>query len=177
MNIVLVGLMGSGKSGVGRLLAERLGRPLIDTDALVEEMAGMKIPAIFDAEGEVGFREREAMAIAHVALTDGQVIATGGGAVLRPANREALRATGLVIWLDAPPEALYHRAKVQGLEKRPLLAGPDPLGRLRSLAQERAAAYTAAAHLRIETDRLSLADVVEQILVRVAEVEGERQGG
>jgi len=177
MNIILVGMMGAGKSAVGRLLAERLGRPLIDTDALVEQQAGMSIPEIFAAEGEAGFREREAAVLAAVAAGADQVIATGGGAVLRPANREALRASGLVIWLYAPPEALYHRAKAQGVERRPLLAGADPLERLQALANEREAAYQAAAHLRVETDRLPLVAVVEQILAAVAEAEGEKRFG
>lgn len=164
MNIVLIGLMGSGKSAVGRLLAERLGRPFIDTDQWIEEQAGRTIADLFETQGEAAFREREAQVIAAVAARDGQVIATGGGAVLRLENREALRRTGLVIWLDAPPEALYHRARTQGLERRPLLAGPNPLGRLRALAESRAGAYQAAAHLRVKTDSKLPAAIVEEIV-------------
>lgn len=163
MNIVLIGLMGSGKSAVGRLLAERLDRPFIDTDTLIEAEAGCTIPAIFAAEGEEGFRRREAEVIARAAAGDGQVIATGGGAVLRPENRDALRRNGLVIWLDAPPEALYRRVRAQGIRRRPLLAGPDPLGRLRALAAARAPAYAAAAHVRIATDARPLDDIVAEI--------------
>nr|WP_280953667.1 shikimate kinase [Symbiobacterium terraclitae] len=159
----MIGLMGSGKSAVGRLLAERLDRPFIDTDALVEAEAGCPIPALFAAEGEEGFRRREAEVIARVAAGDGQVIATGGGAVLRPENRDALRRNGLVIWLDAPPEVLYRRVRAQGVGRRPLLAGPDPLGRLRALAESRAPAYAAAAHVRIATEARSLADIVAEI--------------
>lgn len=171
MNIVLIGLMGSGKSSVGRLLAERLNRPFIDTDALVEAEAGCAIPAIFATEGEDGFRLREAAVIARVAAGDGQVVATGGGAVLRPENRDALRQTGLVVWLDAAPETLYRRVRAQGVGRRPLLAGPDPLGRLRALAEERAPAYAAAAHVRIATDTRSL----EEIAAEIADILHERR--
>lgn len=173
MNIVLVGLMGSGKSAVGRLLARRLGRPLVDTDALVEAAAGCSIAEIFAAEGEAGFRRREAEAVAQAAAGDNQIIATGGGAVLRPENREVLRRSGLVIWLDADPEVLYRRARAQGLARRPLLAGPDPLGRLRELADARRPAYAEAAHVRIRTDGRSLEDVVAEI-VDIAEKMEER---
>lgn len=164
MNIVLVGLMGSGKTSVGRLLARRLGRPLIDTDWLIAQEAGCSIPEIFAAEGEAGFRDREARVIARVAAADGQVVATGGGAVLRPENREALRGSGLVIWLEASPEALYERTRLQGIAQRPLLASDDPLGRLRSLAQARAGAYAAAAHCAVKTDGRSVETVVADIL-------------
>ncbi|MFZ5814476.1 MAG: shikimate kinase [Bacillota bacterium] len=174
MNIVLIGLMGSGKSAVGRLLADRLGRPFVDTDALIEAEAGLPIPELFAREGEEGFREREARVIAAVAARRGLVIATGGGAVLRPENRAALRASGLVVWLYAPPEALYHRAKAQGVERRPLLAGTDPLERLRALAAERAGAYEAAAHVRVETDGRPLLAVVTEIQELFRQREGVR---
>lgn len=169
MNIVLVGLMGSGKSSVGRLLARRLGRPLIDTDGLVAQEAGCTIPEIFAAEGEEGFRNREAQVIARVAAADAQVIATGGGAVLRPENREALRQNGFVIYLEASPEALYQRARGQGIAQRPLLAGDDPLGRLRALAESRADAYAAAAHCRVTTDGRPVEGVVAAILEMLKE--------
>jgi len=164
VNIVLVGLMGSGKTAVGRRLAERLGRPFVDTDALVEAEAGRSIAAIFAAEGEEGFRRREAEVVARVAAGDHQVIATGGGAVLRAENRAALRRSGLVIWLDAEPETLCARARAQGLNRRPLLAGPDPLERLRALAAARRPYYAEAAHVRIETDRRSVDEVVAAIM-------------
>ena len=171
MNIVLVGLMGSGKSAVGRLLAVRLGRPLVDTDALVEAAAGCSIAEIFAAEGEEGFRRREAEAVAQAAAGDNQIIATGGGAVLRAENRAALRRNGLVIWLDAEPESLLRRARAQGLARRPLLAGPDPLARLRDLAAARRPAYAEAAHVRVVTDRRSLQDVVAEIMNIVEKIE------
>lgn len=164
MNIVLVGLMGSGKSAVGRVLAETLGRPLVDTDALVEVGAGCTIAEIFAERGESAFRDLESAVIGEAAVACGQVIATGGGAVLRPANREALRRSGFVFWLDAAPNELYQRALRQGVEIRPLLAGPDPLARLRTLAESRAGAYAEAAHHRIDTTGKSPAEVAVLIL-------------
>lgn len=164
MNIVLVGLMGSGKSAVGRALAEALDRPFLDTDAQIEGRTGRSIPAIFAAEGEVAFRDLESAAIHEAAAADGLVIATGGGAVLRASNREALRQSGVVFWLDAPPEELCRRALEQGVQSRPLLAGEDPLGKLRDLAESRASAYRAAAHYQVDTAGKSPAAVAAEIL-------------
>lgn len=164
MNIVLVGMMASGKSTVGRLLAETLGRPFIDTDEAIVAAAGRPVPQIFADEGETGFRAREAAVIAEVAAHDDYVIATGGGAVLDPANREALRRSGHLFWLDVPPADLYERAKAQGLAERPLLAGNDPLGVLTARTNERAGAYAAAAHDRINAGGRTPSDVVAEIL-------------
>lgn len=177
MNLFLIGLMGSGKSAVGRLLAEKLGRPFVDTDAQVEECAGLTIPEIFAREGESSFREREAAAIAQVAQGDHQVVATGGGAVLRPENRERLRSAGLVIWLTASPEALLERARGQGIATRPLLAGDDPLGRLRSLAASREVAYAETAHLRIDTEAGSVESVTDAVINRLREEESSHGRG
>lgn len=169
MNIILIGLMGAGKSAVGRSLAERLGRPFIDTDALVEEQAGRPIPAIFAEEGEEGFRRREAAVIASLRERDGLVVATGGGAVLRPENRAALRSSGVVVWLEAAPEVLLERAAAQGVKTRPLLTGGDPLERLRRLAAERDAAYRETAHMRVRTDDAAVDEVVARILAMMEE--------
>jgi shikimate kinase len=173
MNIVLVGLMASGKSTVGRLLAAALGRPFVDADAVIEERSGRPIPAIFADQGEAAFRDLEEAVIADLSRQDGLVIATGGGAVLRPANQEALRRSGLVIWLDVPPEELFERAGQQGLDSRPLLQGADPLARLRALAESRAEAYQAAAHHRLAAGGLSAAAVTAQIQVIVQAHKGD----
>jgi shikimate kinase len=164
MNLILIGLMGSGKSAVGRILAEALGRPFVDTDHLVQERTGATIPEIFASRGEDGFRELEAAVVAELAGRDGLVVATGGGAVLRPDNRVHLRRSGLVFWLTAPPEELLARASAQGLESRPLLASGDPLERLRQLAADREEAYRSTAHHVIETAGRTPEGVAEAIL-------------
>lgn len=148
--VALVGLSGSGKSTVGRALAAQLGWPLRDTDVLIEAAAGAAIPAIFAAEGEDGFRARESAALA-AALADGPcVVATGGGIVLREANRALLRERARVVWLDAPTEALVARLRAHA-EVRPLLAGDDLAARLEGLRAARAALYGAASELTVHT--------------------------
>jgi len=133
-NVILIGFMGAGKTTVGRRLAARLGWPFVDLDAVVEETAGMAIPAIFEREGEAGFRRREAEAITAVTRQAGQVIATGGGAVMRRENLALLRASGTVVWLRAPLEVLLARAKAEG--GRPLLAEGDAAVAERYAARE-----------------------------------------
>ncbi|MEG2096727.1 MAG: shikimate kinase [Pseudoflavonifractor sp.] len=119
MNLVLIGMPGSGKSAVGGLLAAATGRRFLDSDALVEEKAGQSISAIFAAHGEACFRATETAAILEAAAAERAVIATGGGAVLRAENMEALQKTGVIFFLDRPVEALL--TLPQG--DRPLLAG------------------------------------------------------
>jgi shikimate kinase len=161
--IALIGLSGAGKSTVGRALAARLGWALRDTDALVEEAAGCRIPAIFAAEGEAGFRERESAALRRALAGRPCVVATGGGIVLRPENRELLRAHALVVWLDAPSEALVARLRAHD-EERPLLAGGNPVGRLEGLRAARAALYAETAHLTLGTAGRSAAAICDQVL-------------
>lgn len=152
MNIILVGMMGSGKSSVGRVLADSLGRPFVDTDEEIEALAGMPIPQLFATQGEAAFRALETHVITRaVTRAENQVIATGGGAVVGPVNRLALREGGTVFWLDASPQELFNRAQAQGLEGRPLLTGADPLGRLGALLEARRGYYGETAHHRIET--------------------------
>jgi len=163
--IALVGLSGVGKSTVGALLAERLGRPLADTDALIVAEAGRSIAEIFATEGETAFREREAAALVAALAGPPGVLATGGGIVLRPANRAVLRAHAYVVWLDAPDAAILARIAAHA-ERRPLLEA-DPAARLAALRQARAALYAEVAHLSITTDSLSPAGVVERILSEI----------
>ncbi len=143
VNLVLVGMMGSGKTAVGRLLAERLERAFVDLDEEIASAAGCPVVELFEREGENGFRAREAEAVAAVAARTGQVVATGGGVVLDPANIAALRASGAVVWLDVELDELARR--VGDGASRPLLAG-DPAERLAALAAERGPRYRAAAH-------------------------------
>ncbi|MGZ8527970.1 MAG: bifunctional shikimate kinase/3-dehydroquinate synthase [Candidatus Limnocylindrales bacterium] len=148
MDVVLVGLPGSGKSAVGRRLASRHGATFIDLDDTIEAAAGQRIADIFQAEGEAGFRARERSAVVELGPADSEpdlrrVIATGGGAVVDPRNRWRLYRGRTVIWLDGPPEALAQRLR-HSPNPRPLIAGPDPIGALRSLAAARERFYAAA---------------------------------
>lgn len=156
-NLVLSGMMGSGKSTIGRIVAARLGRPLVDTDRAVEEAAGASVAELFAARGEAGFRQLESEVVAEIAATGGQVISLGGGVVTVPANVEALRATGLIVFIDAPLDALVARlASSSSPGKRPLLAGEQDPQRLRArlaaLRAERYDAYRASAAYVLDTE-------------------------
>lgn len=142
-NIVLIGMPSSGKSTVGRALAERLGKRFADSDALVTERIGMPIADYFAQRGEAAFREREQEAVADLAATGGQVIATGGGAILRPENVTALRRSGRLVFLDRSPEKLIATAD------RPLASDREAL---RRRYEERYDLYCAAADLHIDGD-------------------------
>jgi shikimate kinase len=144
-NIVLVGPMGSGKSHVGGLLAAQLGLDFVDLDASIETEAGMPISAIFASEGEAGFRARESWALAEALARDGQVIATGGGAVLDAGNRAAMRARGHVVYLQV--EAGEQLRRIGGDNGRPLLDVPDRAQRLADLQALREPLYREVADL------------------------------
>lgn len=147
--LILVGMMGAGKTTAGRLLARRLGRTFFDSDQEIEARCGVGIPLIFEIEGEAGFRDRESQIIAELTARPDVVLATGGGAVLREANRSRLAAAGTVAYLHARPEELFRRIRHD--RNRPLLAGGDPLGRLQTLYAERDALYREIADVVIET--------------------------
>lgn len=157
MNIVLVGLMGSGKSTVGRLAAQSLGFGFADTDHLIAESAGMSIPDIFAIEGEGGFRKRETEALLSLVGQQGMIIATGGGIVTVPGNMPLLRQLGFVVWLNASPGTLHQRT-AHGHD-RPLLRNADPAGTLRKLYEERRPLYESVCDMKITTDELSPQDV------------------
>ena len=148
-NIFLVGLMGAGKTTVGRMLARRLKLRFFDSDQEIEARCGVKIPVIWEIEGEAGFRAREAQAVAELTALDGIVLATGGGAVLAAESRAFLAARGTVVYLRATPEHLYERVRQD--RNRPLLAGDDPLGRLRELYRERDPFYREVADVVVDT--------------------------
>ena len=152
-NIALVGLMGAGKTTIGRLLARAFGRQFVDSDHEIEARTGVKVPVIFEIEGEQGFREREAQIIAELTQRDGIVIATGGGAVLNPDSRRALHGTGVVIYLHAQPADLWQRTRHD--QNRPLLRAANPQARLTELYVLRDPLYRETAHVVVETGRQS----------------------
>jgi shikimate kinase/nucleoside-diphosphate-sugar epimerase len=153
-NILLIGLMGSGKTTVGRHVAQMTGFQFLDTDHLLIEQAGQPIPAIFAAEGESGFRLRESATLRGLLGRRGCVIATGGGIITQPRNLPLLRHLGYIVWLDAEPALLARRTSFS--QDRPLLAGEeDPQAKLERLLTERKPLYKALADLRIQTAGLA----------------------
>jgi shikimate kinase len=155
--VTLIGLMGAGKTRVGRNAAAAVDRVFIDTDRLVECDAGMTIADIFATEGERGFRRRERAAVEEATATPGALVSVGGGAVLDERNVAQMRAAGHVVWLYAEPETLALRLRRSVLRgDRPLLAGADPVGVLRGMLAERRAAYEAAATTVLCTDGLAV---------------------
>jgi shikimate kinase/3-dehydroquinate synthase len=163
-NITLIGFMGTGKTEVAKCLAARLGRPMIDTDAVVEDRAGRTIARIFAEDGEAAFRALEAAAVAEAGAGRGAVIATGGGVPLRAENMRHLRRHGLVVALTASPETIL--ARVGGGAGRPLLGG-DPAASVRRLLAERDAAYRDA-DLVLDTSELSTDEVADRVLAFAA---------
>ena len=153
--------MGAGKTSVGRVLAKRLGKTFYDSDHVIEERTGVRIPVIFDIEGESGFRAREQAVIGELTELNNIVLATGGGAVLDPANRRALHERGTVIYLRAAVRELINRTRHD--KNRPLLQNGDPQERLTALFEQRDALYKDAAHLVIETGTPSLHSLVNRL--------------
>ncbi len=168
-NIVLTGFMGAGKTAVGQVVAERLGRWFIDMDAAIERAAGQPVSAIFAQRGETAFRAMEAEMCRELAGERNLVIATGGGALLSEENRRALGETGLLICLRAPAEVLL--ARLDGADDRPLLAGPDRQARIEALLAQRAAAYAAIPH-QIDTAGLTVEQVAERVIRLARQAEG-----
>lgn len=167
-NIFLVGLMGAGKTSIGRMLARRMNKDFLDADTEVEKVTGVKIPVIFEIEGESGFRAREEKMIEQLTAMDGIVLATGGGAVISPANRALLKGRGRVIYLRAAPEDLWKRTRRD--RNRPLLQTADPLGKLRQLHEQRDPLYREVADLIVDTGSQSVAHLTSRIQQLLAEL-------
>lgn len=165
MHIILVGLPGCGKSTVGRQLGRRLGLPFVDSDAVIERRAGMPIKDFFEQFGEPAFRDLEEQVIDELTQQPASVLATGGGAVLRPATRERLSARGTVVYLRASPERLIQRLRRD--TKRPLLQVADPLKRLKALQRERDPLYQAVARYVIDVQSTSLSMLVNRVLMQI----------
>jgi len=160
-NIVLIGLMGSGKSSVGRCIAQKSGMEFIDTDELIVQKAGKPISKIFEDDGEPIFRDIEAETVLNASQKQGCVVSTGGGAVLRDENVENLKKNGVLFFLQASPETLYERIKDD--DSRPLLRGDDPVGILRRILTAREPFY-GQADFRVDTENLLLEQVCDEIL-------------
>ena len=161
-NIYLVGLMGAGKTTVGRQLAKRLGRQFFDSDHEIVERTGVPIPTIFEIEGEDGFRRREAQTLHDLTAGTGLVLATGGGVVINPENRRRLNETGWVVYLNVPPRLLFERTRHD--RNRPLLHVEDPLARLEELHAARDPLYRETAHLIVDGSHLVAAGIVQHLL-------------
>jgi shikimate kinase len=172
-SIVLVGMMGAGKSSVGRRLAARLGIPFVDADAEIETAAGMTIPEIFDHHGEPYFRAGEARVIARLLESGPQVLSTGGGAFINPDTRAAIGAKGLSIWLKAEFDVLMRRVKRRA--DRPLLQTEDPALTLKQLMVERYPIY-AQADLTVQSRDIPHDKIVDEIIDSLAKLmTGTRQ--
>ena len=161
-HIYLVGMMGAGKTTLGKALARRLERRFIDTDKLLVERTGAPVATIFEVEGEAGFRRRESTLLQEVANEEPCVVATGGGAILDPANRRVMRESGTVVYLRARVEHLWERTRHD--TTRPLLANDDPKGTLSRLLAERDPLYREAAHVVVDTGSQSAATILLRVV-------------
>ena len=162
MLLVLVGLPGSGKTTVGRQLARRLHLPFVDSDHAIEERLGCSIREFFEREGEERFRDIESEVLDALVREHQGVLSTGGGSVLRPINRERLRAHGQVFYLRSSPEEVFRRLRHD--QNRPLLQVIDPQARLRELFDKRDPLYRETAHYVVETGRPSVVGLVNMIV-------------
>lgn len=161
-NIYLIGLMGAGKTTIGRQLAKALQLPFYDSDKAIEEQTGVDIGTIFEYEGEKGFRKREQAMLEELTQIDGIVLATGGGAVLDKLNRDALSNNGFVVYLQCSVDKIAQRTKRDN--KRPLLETENPIARIEALFKEREPLYLECADFKIETSSMQSKQVVEHIL-------------
>lgn len=166
-NIYLVGLMGAGKTTLGRQMARRLGREFLDTDHEIERRTGVKVHLIFDIEGEQGFRDRETLMLADTCRKTHMVVATGGGIVLREENRDRLKTNGLVVYLHAKPQVLYERTRHD--RNRPLLQVADPLQTLEVLYSVRDPLYREVADIVVPSHSASVAQMLRQLEAAVAQ--------
>lgn len=164
--------MGTGKSAVGRRLAEEFRYQFIDTDQVIEERAQKKIAEIFSEQGEPEFRRLESEVVLSLADRTGCVISTGGGVVLNPRNLEVLGRGGILILLKSSPEVIFKRVQKRA-GQRPLLRSPDPLSEIKRLLSEREPFYQRA-DFALDTSKMNLAEVVQQVKRKVLEIEGRK---
>jgi shikimate kinase len=168
--IVFVGPMGAGKTTIGKLLAKEVGYEFYDSDKEIEKRTGANIPWIFDVEGEAGFRDRESLVVKELSEMSQIILATGGGAMLRPENRESVCRKGFVVYLNTSVEQQYNRTHKD--KNRPLLqSGANAFTILKELYEVRDPIYRSVADMVIETDKKSLKVIVRDI-VKVLEKSG-----
>ena len=170
-NIALIGFMGTGKSVVGKILAERLNKEFIEMDSLFERKAGKPIPKIFQQDGEVAFRELEIEIAKEVSVNEKQVIACGGGIVLNKINIDRLKEDSVIVYLMASPRVILKRVS-DGGEERPLLNVSDPVQAIQELLRFRKPFYERAADIIVNTSRMSIGSVAEKIIRKLKEDEG-----
>lgn len=173
MNVVLIGYRCSGKSTVGRRLAERLSREFIDCDDYIEKKTELTIREIFELHGESHFRSLESRAIGELAKLDGKIIATGGGAVLKYKNMQALKRNGRVFWLDVRPDTACRRLLEDPKtgERRPSLTGKEPGVEIREQLEFRRPYYRKGAHVTVQTDGREIEAILADILRDLGEFE------
>ncbi len=170
-NIALIGFMGAGKTAVAKILAEKLGKELVELDSLIEFKAGKSIPHIFRQHGEIAFRELEIEITREVAAGNNQVIACGGGIVLNKINIDRLKEGAVVVYLTASPEVIQQRVDADDTT-RPLLAKGDKALTIREMLEFRQPFYERAADIKINTSALDIATTAETIIARLKEYEG-----
>jgi shikimate kinase len=171
--IFLVGMMGAGKTTLGRALARRLGLTFVDCDRILVERTGVPVVTIFEIEGEEGFRRRESAVLAELSQGVNQVVATGGGAVLSAENRKLMRASGTVVYLRARLENLWERTRNDS--SRPLLATPNPRATLAALLEARDPLYSEAAHVVVDTGSQSASTLVARVVTALQQQTGQAQ--
>jgi shikimate kinase len=160
-NIILIGPMGAGKTTLGKILAKKYQLDFVDCDKEIEDLAGAKIPLIFEYEGESGFRKRETYVLEQLCNKKGLLIATGGGAVLKEENKKIMRSKGIIVFLNATVKTQYHRTKKD--KNRPLLKDGNPKEKLAELYKVRLPVYQELADITINANRNSIRTVIEDI--------------
>jgi 3-dehydroquinate synthase len=174
-NVILIGMMGSGKTTVGKLLAKQLGKVFIDSDEEIQRRTGVTIPHIFDVEGEVGFRQRESAVLQDLAERSDLVLATGGGAILSPQNRTVIKESGAVVYLKSNVNDLWQRTRHD--TNRPLLQTADPRGKLHELFKKRDPLYTETADIVIHTGKQSVHTLLQRLQQKLHELNAQSNIG
>jgi len=167
-SIALIGFMGTGKTAVGKKLAERLGDDykFIESDEIIVNDAGKSIPEIFEQDGEISFREYEIAACKKTSQLKNVIISCGGGIVLNKINIDYLKRMAYIVLLTATPEEIFKRTMAEGKEKRPLLNKPDPMGEIKALMNFRSSFYAAHATITVDTTNKTIDEVVEEIITK-----------